>query len=176
MKRLFTIILVLVTMLATMQVQALTWNWSFDDVAGIFTTNTIGMTPYQSGTYTLDSLTVTNAGMTILPLGSTKDGTYNFFVPPNTFEWDSTTQTASNLIDNGDLFGTWEFTFSSGVNRLVFNDNPSTGLLPVAFINSSSTAAPLSIAPVPIPAAAWLFMSGFIGLLWKSRKAREAVN
>jgi hypothetical protein len=30
-------------------------------------------------------------------------------------------------------------------------------------------------AVVPIPAAVWLFMSGLIGLVWKGRKAHQAV-
>ena len=28
--------------------------------------------------------------------------------------------------------------------------------------------------PVPLPAAAWLFMSGLIGLVWKGRKTRQS--
>lgn len=30
------------------------------------------------------------------------------------------------------------------------------------------------VAPIPIPAAAWLFASGIIGLVWKSRKVRQS--
>lgn len=30
------------------------------------------------------------------------------------------------------------------------------------------------VAPIPVPAAAWLFASGIIGLVWKSRKVRQS--
>ena len=29
--------------------------------------------------------------------------------------------------------------------------------------------------PVPIPAAAWLFMSGLVGLIWKGHKSRQSI-
>ena len=39
-------------------------------------------------------------------------------------------------------------------------------------VSTSDDGGPLQAAPVPVPAAAWLFMSGLIGLVWKGRKAR----
>ena len=39
----------------------------------------------------------------------------------------------------------------------------------------SSNASNVSFTVVPIPAAAWLFMSGIIGLVWSDRKARKPV-
>ena len=45
----------------------------------------------------------------------------------------------------------------------LFNDLSTEGFYAIA-------------APVPVPAAAWLFMSGLIGLLWKGRKARQSVT
>jgi hypothetical protein len=30
--------------------------------------------------------------------------------------------------------------------------------------------------PVPVPAAAWLFASGLLGLVWKGCKARQSVS
>ena len=38
---------------------------------------------------------------------------------------------------------------------------------------TSSNLAYAKASVVPLPAAAWLFMSGLIGLVWKGRKARE---
>ena len=41
-------------------------------------------------------------------------------------------------------------------------------------VSTSDVGGPFQAAPVPIPAAAWLFMSGLISLVWKGRKARKS--
>ena len=33
----------------------------------------------------------------------------------------------------------------------------------------------VELTPIPVPAAAWLFMSGLIGLVWKGRKAHQSI-
>jgi hypothetical protein len=43
-------------------------------------------------------------------------------------------------------------------------------------VSTSNDGGPFQAAPVPIPAAAWLFMSGLISLVWKSRKVRKSFS
>lgn len=42
--------------------------------------------------------------------------------------------------------------------------------------NYELTYAKASVAPVPVPAAIWLFGSAIAGLVWRSRKARQSVT
>ena len=43
-------------------------------------------------------------------------------------------------------------------------------------VSTSNDGGPFQAAPVPIPAAAWLFMSGLISLVWKGRKVRKSFS
>jgi hypothetical protein len=179
MKRLFATTFILFALLVTSQAQALTWSWSFDDVAGTFTTNSIGMTPYENGIYTLTDISVDVVGDSGLPIGSVSDGTWIEDIAPSTFMW---TDGVASDFEQG-IFPSWAFCTPPGCGiepyyDFFFDDDGADAFFTESGGNFMKVAGgPLSItpAPVPVPAAAWLFMSGLLGLVWKSRKARQSV-
>ena len=175
MKRLLITSLFLFSLLVTSNAQAmLVWNWSFDELSGTFTTDG---TEYMTGTiYVLDVLTVTNTGTTGLPAGNTLD-TYVQMEPGDyEFLYAADTNNFTFLVpDSPSNF--WSFFLSSDMEvGLGFVTNIAIGPLGTWKNGEVEGFGPLTVtAPVPIPAAAWLFMSGLVGLIWKGRKARQAV-
>jgi hypothetical protein len=152
---------------------AMTWSWSFDQLAGTFTTAEAG---YMPGTYTLDDFAVTQVGTTGFPAGGFEDMTWIKGInSPYTFSWDGTE--ASNFLIPCCGAG-WVMVDSATMNYVIGFGDETDGLLGT-WVDAANNGAnpvkgPLTIAPVPIPATALLFASGLIGLVWKGRKARKS--
>lgn len=76
--------------------------------------------------------------------------------------------------DEGPWFA-WRL-FESTVVSIKFCDDDNGACAADSGGNGITTRGEYAVAsPVPVPAAAWLFMSGLLGLIWKGRKARQSV-
>lgn len=171
MKR--TLLLFFLTIVfATSTANASLWSWSFDELAGTFSTNETG---YDPGAYTLDVFTIVTNGTSNVPLGSTGNGVWNEAINASyTFEWDGAN--ASLLAAGG--FGAWIFIADSvadgaGASLVQLSDEDVSLWATDNGTNNQSGLGRLNIAPVPVPAAVWLFGSAVLGLVGMSRRNRS---
>jgi hypothetical protein len=157
MKRLFVATLTLCAFFIASSAHASMWNWSFDTTEGTVAGTLTTMQPgYGAGIYDIIELQVTDNASTMMLLGN-----YNK-VTSSQFTW--------NDPGIGAISGKW-------LNNLSLIEFFSTDNIfwEAKNIPGETPGNNLQITPVPIPAAAWLFMSGLLGLVWKGRKVRQSV-
>ncbi len=132
-------------------------------LSGIFSATGVG---YEAGYYN----TFTGGGVEIFNSKMTPDGTWS-----NNFDW----STAGFSSDPGtgeynhyqvyELTETWNpagtgLSFEKGTFIVGYGDSTGDGDFDDLIIAAKNTA------PVPLPAAAWLFVSGLLGLIGYSRR------
>jgi hypothetical protein len=172
MKRFFVGTLALIGILATTQAQAMSvWNWSIQaapdgPISGTLITNEVG---YGDGIYTLSSFTVSNSGS----LSDLYLGDYDRW-DSGYFDWEESVVIFITLVVFGGASSGIDC--KTGTNLCLFADEMGGRGQYAQTFKMSPQEETFEAAPVPIPAAAWLFMSGLIGLVWKGRKARQSIS
>lgn len=175
MKRLFISTLILLGLLLSANAQASLWNWACDDcdhgpISGTLMTSEMG---YGAQKYSVTTFELIDNGGTSLPTGI-YDVTGGPSFTPLIFDW--TGSAAMNFFNDDGAGSGWNLDRST-VGFHGFLEIQASGSLIWQLFEISSDIFPIGdgtgtfeITPVPIPAAAWLFMTGLIGLVWKGRK------
>ena len=95
------------------------------------------------------------------------------------FSWEFTESIVLELtrLDVGKIDATFENDLSNTINLYASVYDINGDIIPNAQVESAfgftyEQIPTSALAPVPVPAAAWLFISGLIGLAWKGRKSR----
>ena len=156
-----TILIVCMMTVASSAQAAFLWNWSIDaDPEGPITGTLMTSEDYLPGTKSITAFTVEdNGSIAALFEGSYTPG-FEF-----EFDWDGVNVTAYNF-----FMSAFDGSFDSEINCI-------SGQSCSVFISDTfdqDYSPTFQASPVPIPAAAWLFMSGLLGLVYTGRKARQA--
>ncbi|MEM8845454.1 MAG: hypothetical protein AAGB35_10495 [Pseudomonadota bacterium] len=136
-----------------------------------FTYDSLSFAPFSgsiehTGSVFFNDNTIEVGNFTIRAADGRPDGTSGFVV-------ESTVGLAAILFDIANpIIETFENSLVIGADILVSPELAGVLQNPdFAGVDAGMALVTADGSPVPIPAAAWLFMSGILGLIWKCRKA-----
>jgi len=119
-------------------------------------------TTFGPGTYAIDTI---EGGIYNITVGAGQLGGHILW------DWSVTTDI--------DIVNVWNVSTVGGVTTYASTDIDGDGILGIGFIDGPFASAPFSAnfdfsTAVPIPAAAWLFGSGLLGLMGIARRKKSA--
>ena len=142
-----------------------------DDLWGFYNIPIVGTVITTPGTYSWEACLPDGSVQCTAPAPITADISAGQWGMHGLYNWTTS--------PNADLVNVWDVNVGpGGVINLSATDSDGDGVLGVAELDGAfptfSIALDLTLTPVPIPPALWLFGSGLIGLIGMARRRNSA--